>query len=527
MRKTVIATVVFLFVFASVCWATQGYRCLFHNHTTFSKDGHSTVDEVVDYAEKEGYQCIEFSDHGDSFKSMDDFIAYQNQVNARNKNGYFVTMPCVEVTVGDQPNGKNDCHINEITLARRPYLYDSKYPKEKGSEVIGILRDQGAVAVLNHYRTCPEWRGIAKNFDGIEVFNEYLGGTKDLGLYLDLMKEGWGGFVIGGIDTHVKEQVFEGIETFVFSQELTQKSIFEAVTDGGTIAAVGLRGINTNLIPAKAPYVIDAKGFSIDMEIKTELLVFASLPRCQVYRDGVPYKKIKLTRGSSMGTQKIHFSDSKPGRYALVIPGIMVTSPFYFIKKENENLKTLPGKAFRVVSAVPDGIGYTIKKEGIAPPYQATAFEYCNKDFVFSADGFAIGCKEPLAIFAGSNESSIIYYSPMILRALTQKEAVGEFVKSTAFSVLPQSYKLAELTSASNPPHLILSAENDAREGDAFFLCDPNQPLDIDGSGKIVGCSKLCEGRAAYPNIGDHWSFSPSSACPANIPTSTWLIRKK
>jgi len=522
--KKIIFTIVFLLLSASAVGAMQGIECLFHVHTLGWSDGHSTVEEVAEYAKK---PCIEYSDHGDSFKKPDDFLPYRNQIEKQDKDGIFTALAGVEVTVGNAPGGKNDCHGNEIPdlTIDHPYLYDSKYSKNQVLDVIDTIHKQGGLFVFNHPRTCPEWNKIAENFDGIEVFNEYMG-VKDFNLYVEMMKKGWKGFVIGGTDLHRKEQVNQGIATFVFSPQNTPSLIREALGDGNTIATVGIRSINVNPIPAKQPYLLGEDGFAIDMEIKTEMLVPISLPPCQIYRDGIAYKKINTIKGNSPGLREIHFFSDKPGCYAMVIPGIMVTSQFCF-EKEEKGPQPLPNKAWRITKVTTDQMFYITEKEGLEHPYPFHAFEYCYEDFAVTEDGFVFGCKNPLIIkdVKDGEEFGVLYYAPELYKSTNNEENIQKVERSYAVALGENEYKCVT-------DHveycIIITGNGSVAAGNEFYVCNPDGPILYNKENGAVSCNKTCEGEASHIWINDHWAFSPKSGdCPVIRSGSIWIVPKK
>jgi predicted metal-dependent phosphoesterase TrpH len=121
-----------------------------HIHSTFSNDGRSTVEEIMNAAAAKGLGCIAITDHND-FRSFEEASKY---------NGIIV-IPAEEVSSAEG-------HI----LA---YGITCEIPRGKGVlETIDLIHDAGGIAVAAHpYRW---WSGLGeanviKEFDAIEIFN--------------------------------------------------------------------------------------------------------------------------------------------------------------------------------------------------------------------------------------------------------------------------------------------------------------------------------------------------------------------
>jgi len=121
-----------------------------HIHSSFSKDGKSTVEEIIEAARSKGLGCIAISDHNC-------FDAYDIASRCRD----IIVVPAEEVS-------SSEGHI----LA---YGISEHIERGKGVlETIDMIHDAGGIAVAAHpYRW---WSGIGeknvvKEFDAVETFN--------------------------------------------------------------------------------------------------------------------------------------------------------------------------------------------------------------------------------------------------------------------------------------------------------------------------------------------------------------------
>ncbi|MCL2607919.1 MAG: PHP domain-containing protein [Methanomassiliicoccaceae archaeon] len=121
-----------------------------HIHSSFSNDGKSTVEEIVNNAKRMGLGCIAIADHND-FRSYD-IASKQDQI---------IAVPAEEVS-------SSEGHI----LA---YGISCEIPRGRSVlETIDMIHDAGGIAVAAHpYRW---WSGLGEEnvvsaFDAVETFN--------------------------------------------------------------------------------------------------------------------------------------------------------------------------------------------------------------------------------------------------------------------------------------------------------------------------------------------------------------------
>jgi len=125
-------------------------RADLHIHSSFSKDGLSSVEEIIESARAKGLRCIAISDHNN-------FDAYDIASECRD----IIVVPAEEVS-------SSEGHI----LA---YGINEYIERGKGVlETIDMIHDAGGIAVAAHpYRW---WSGlgeknVVEEFDAVETFN--------------------------------------------------------------------------------------------------------------------------------------------------------------------------------------------------------------------------------------------------------------------------------------------------------------------------------------------------------------------
>ncbi|MCL2143300.1 MAG: PHP domain-containing protein [Methanomassiliicoccaceae archaeon] len=125
-------------------------RADMHIHSTFSKDGMSSVEEIITMAKAKGLGCIAITDHN-SFASFEEASKYED----------IIVIPGEEVS-------SSEGHI----LA---YGINCEIPRDRSvQETIDLIHDAGGIAVAAHpYRW---WSGlgeknVVEEFDAVEVFN--------------------------------------------------------------------------------------------------------------------------------------------------------------------------------------------------------------------------------------------------------------------------------------------------------------------------------------------------------------------
>ena len=122
-----------------------------HVHTMFSKDGRTTMEQLLQKAEEEGIGCIAVTDHNE-FKAFD----------LLKDNGKIIIIPAEEVS-------SKDGHIVALGIDR------VIPPRKSIDETIDLIHEAGGYAFAAHpYRW---WSGLGEkntlnhNFDGVEARN--------------------------------------------------------------------------------------------------------------------------------------------------------------------------------------------------------------------------------------------------------------------------------------------------------------------------------------------------------------------
>ena len=166
-------------------------RADIHIHSSFSKDGRSTVEEIIESAKAKGLGCIAIADHN-SFESYE--IA--------SKCGGIIVIPAEEVS-------SSEGHI----LA---YGINCEIPRGKGVlETIDMIHSAGGIAVAAHpYRW---WSGLGENnvvaeFDAVEIHNARS--TKGSNKKAYKLAQKMGKTVTAGSDAHHARYVGDAYTEF-------------------------------------------------------------------------------------------------------------------------------------------------------------------------------------------------------------------------------------------------------------------------------------------------------------------------
>jgi hypothetical protein len=162
-----------------------------HVHSSYSKDGLSTVKEITDAALQKGIGCVAITDHNcfNSYKSMA-------------KAGEVIIVPGIEVSSAEG-------HI----LA---YGVNCEIPRGKSvGETIDLIHNAGGIAVAAHpYRW---WSGIGEKnvidaFDAVETFNSRS--TKGSNGKASALASKLGKPITGGSDAHHASDVGNAYSEF-------------------------------------------------------------------------------------------------------------------------------------------------------------------------------------------------------------------------------------------------------------------------------------------------------------------------
>ena len=191
--------------------------CDLHVHTSFSKDGESSVEEVIRRAELAGLDAIAITDHD----------TVEGALAARKIPTRLVIIPGIEIST-------RQGHLIALGITE-------KIPS--GMDVMDTIimaRKKGALLILPHpYHI---WRhGVGRRLrsalsavDAIEVFNSrYIVGSANI--KASKMARRLGKPCVGGSDAHNARYI--GFGRTLVTAEPTVESILQAIREGKTIPA--------------------------------------------------------------------------------------------------------------------------------------------------------------------------------------------------------------------------------------------------------------------------------------------------
>lgn len=195
-----------------------------HVHTCYSNDGKTTMEELIEYAEKLGIGCIAVTDHNS-------FEAYGKLKD----NGRVIIIPAEEVSSAEG-------HIVALGI-------DRLIPRDRSiRETIDLIHEAGGYAFAAHpYRW---WSGLGEKntlenpFDGIEARNGRStprGNRKSQKLAKRIGKP-----VSAGSDAHTPRHIGEGYVEIPDDLE-TWQEVVEYIMHGGAVACSGDRHIKATL----------------------------------------------------------------------------------------------------------------------------------------------------------------------------------------------------------------------------------------------------------------------------------------
>jgi predicted metal-dependent phosphoesterase TrpH len=190
--------------------------CDLHVHTSFSKDGESSIEEIIKRAEKVGLDAIAVADHD----TVDGAIA------ALNISTRLIIIPGIEIST-------RQGHIIALGITE-------KIPS--GLDVMDTIihaHQKGALVILPH--PYHMWRhGVGRKLrsalfavDAIEVFNSrYIVGSANL--KAARMARRIGKPCVGGSDAHNARYI--GFGRTLVDAEPNVESILQAIREGRTLA---------------------------------------------------------------------------------------------------------------------------------------------------------------------------------------------------------------------------------------------------------------------------------------------------
>jgi len=529
---------------------------MFHVHSIYS-DGHFSPIQLKDEAQMRGYRGIFFSEHTDCFvtrwamlhrdkkyildvidisgltihqhPAVNSFSDYWLEINDLiNQDGVFIALAGREITVDKDPRN-SFCHINAISFVPDPYLYTNKYSPDDLPALLRVLDKEGAIYIYNHPHQCPLLEKYAYLFHGIEMMNDFtLSWNFDqvakrnyqyhLGIFLDLMKRGLKKFVVGGIDFHMSSQWTVGkIITYVFPDKFTQRGVFNALSEGRTVATRNLELIEINQYPSLITNLVDDK-IVISGKIQVPLR-FASNLILNVYKDGEKHVSIDLKKEGTAGSKVIYsfyFLDdnvpSKETSYVLEIPYHLISSPYYFalntarlpdIKEREEGnqgvtAKGVPGKVFRIINVEydPETRSRLISTENNEYTDHIPFYDICHDDFLYTPQGLIAGCRNPLftvanfidengeqrvATIRGGKECNIILPIEFLDNECT--EAVKD-----SFIVEIGKHDYRAVKEYPFVDEFLVVTQDRLKVEDRLFLCDTSGNFVFNNEGNLVDC---------------------------------------
>ncbi len=200
-------------------------RCDLHVHTRFSRDGESSVEDVLLMAKKAGLDAIAITDH-----DTVDGVRY-----ARDLETDIIVLPGIEISTRE--GHLIALGVSEVIPADLDF-----------SETVALARERGAVLVLPHpYHKWRHGAGLRvpsaiDEVDAVETFNSrYITGSANRKAAREALKQGKPS--VGGSDAHHARYVGFGL-TFV-DADRDPASILQAIREGKTKAGGRMTPLRT------------------------------------------------------------------------------------------------------------------------------------------------------------------------------------------------------------------------------------------------------------------------------------------
>ncbi len=212
-------------------------RGLVHVHSTYSYDGHHTVQELGEFGRKRGYGFICLTEHSDTMDDgkMDRLV----EECKRHSDERVKLIPGVEFTCGEY-------HILGVGIERFRAV-------EEPLRAIEFIKDQRGIAILAHpgrygYSVPEE---VVRALDGIEVWNMIYDGRfvpdpEALRWVKGLMERGLKVMCYGGADLHRITNSIK-VETYLLSQSSGKEAVVEALKDGAFLISNSWITLNSYL----------------------------------------------------------------------------------------------------------------------------------------------------------------------------------------------------------------------------------------------------------------------------------------
>jgi hypothetical protein len=205
---------------------SAGLRGAIHAHTNLSHDGALSLDELVQFIRKHGYDFIAITEHSYDInqESIDRLAVECEQISTPD----FLVIPGIEFR----------CHDNIDILG---YGITQTIDSDDPATVIGHIQTNGGVAVFAHptARKYPIEKEWIKLLDGAEIWNrhegKFLPQVATIKLFGKFKRWHPGLMAYCGLDFH-RKAYFYPITTIVFAERNDRTSILNSLNKGNFVA---------------------------------------------------------------------------------------------------------------------------------------------------------------------------------------------------------------------------------------------------------------------------------------------------